>query len=192
MGPLAKEFGLAIEVTLFLLLIVSAYTDITAGKVYNLCTFPAFFLGLAFNYLLGGFSSTTSEACLVNSLLGAALGGGLFGLVYLFGGVAGGDVKMVLAIGALKGLKFTFLAIFYTSVIGAILASGLVIWQGRFWATFAGGLRLLFTFRRPQSAADREKTEAARQTLPYGVAVSIGTMWAWWLDMAARRAQNFH
>ena len=70
------EFRLASIVALFLLLIVSAYTDITRNKVYNWCTFPAIGLGMALAYLGGGLSEAHGYN-LSSSLLGIATGGGI-------------------------------------------------------------------------------------------------------------------
>lgn len=196
MSPWAKELGLATELTLFALLISSAYTDVKAGKVYNSVTFPAFLLGLVLAYARGTIDDGQGGRYLINSLAGALLGGGLFAVFYWLGGLAGGDVKLMAAIGALKGFMFTCYALLYTSIVGAILAVGMLIWQGRLWDGLRGSLTMLFSIRRPLAPettnpadpATQKTTAAARATLPYGVAISVGAMWAWWFEMLHRQS----
>jgi prepilin peptidase CpaA len=161
---------------LLVLLVVSAYTDVAQGKIWNRLTYPAMLLGGALQFASGGWAGAgltggdghgyaamlpaQGESCLVNALLGWGLGTGLFFLFYLMGGMGGGDVKLMGAVGALGGWGFCLWALVYTSLVGAFLAAGVVLWRGRSWK----GIR-----------------EGMKGTIPYGVAISAGTMWAWWV-----------
>lgn len=171
---------LVILTVLFSLLVVSAYTDITAGKVYNRYTFPALFLGVILNYWSGGWNH--GSANLQSSLWGMALGGGIFCMFYYFGVMGGGDLKLVTAVGALKGAQFVLYAIFYTSLVGAILAVGYLVWRGKLVQGVAKSLKMGVTFRRRElTEAELKDTEPARERIPYGVAISMGTMWAFFV-----------
>jgi prepilin peptidase CpaA len=171
----------SIQLILFALLIISAYTDITAGKVYNWCTFPALSLGLILNYLYGGLPGLWS------SFLGMACATGLFAVFCYYRVMGVGDLKLLAAVGALKGLQFILLAIFYTSLVGAILAILYLVWRGRLFEGVARSLQMGMTFKRKEMTEEQlQKTSAARERIPYGVAISIGTMWAFFLSQQPR------
>ena len=81
----------------------------------------------ALNYFINGVSPR-----LVDSLLGLAVAGGIFLLIVLLskGGMGGGDVTLIGALGFVIGLKGILLTIFFSFILGAIisiflLASGL-------------------------------------------------------------------
>ena len=69
-------------IVLFALLVVSAYTDLAQGKLFNKVTLTALVLGLVLNYWIGGFWPARSarglitNASLISSLVGAGIGGG--------------------------------------------------------------------------------------------------------------------
>lgn len=174
------NLALIVQIVLFMLLIIAAYTDITAGKVYNRYTFPALFSGLILNYWIGGWSD--GGVNLLSSLWGMAAGGGVFIFFYYYGVMGGGDLKLVTAIGALKGFPFIIHAIFYTSLVGAVFALLYLIWQGRLLRGMRESFSMAFRFKRKEmSEQELQQTQTARDRIPYGVAISIGTMWAFFV-----------
>lgn len=165
------------QVILFCLLIVAAYTDITAGKVYNWCTFPALFSGLVINYWIGGIRE--GEPNLILSLTGMAVAGGVYLIFYAARVMGGGDLKLMVAVGALKGFPFILWAIFYTSLMGAVLGLLHLLWRGRLLAGLRGSLKMTVRFnRKDMTQAELDDTAAAREKVPYGVAIAVGTIWA--------------
>ncbi len=168
---------LTVQIVLFTLLIVAAYTDMTAGKVYNWCTFPALLLGLILNYWIGG--TFAGPPNLFESMVGMAMGFGFFVIFYFPGLVGGGDLKLVTAIGALKGWKFLLSALLYTSIVGAVLAVLYLIWAGSLMSGMRASLRMAFRIRRREmNEEELKETEPARKRIPYGVAIAVGTMLA--------------
>jgi prepilin peptidase CpaA len=174
-------------VALFLLLIVSAYTDITRSKVYNWCTFPAIGLGLALAYLAGGFKEA-QDFNLLTSLLGLFTGGGIILLFSLFGGIGLGDVKLMGAVGALAGFPFVLHCLLYSSMIGFVIAIGMLIWKGRVReglthsVKFAFRLRKLESGKKKEGAAEEAPLETKKgETIPFGAAIAFGTLWAFFL-----------
>src|SRR6476659_7129766 len=81
--------------------IVAALTDVVKFKVYNFLTVPLMIAGLVYHGFTGGPSA------LVGSALGLLLGGGLLMIFFLMGGMGGGDVKLMAAIGAWLGIVMT-------------------------------------------------------------------------------------
>ncbi|HZU96137.1 MAG TPA: A24 family peptidase [Planctomycetota bacterium] len=168
-------FQIASQVLLFAVLIVAATTDVLYHKVYNWLTYPAIIFGLTLSYAAGGLGNV--HGGLTSSALGFMLGGGIFWIAYLTGGVGGGDWKLVGAVGAIKGLEFSVPAIFYSSLFGALLAIVFLAYQGKL------GPGLKRTARRAVGlkVEDLPEGDPVMRKLPYGVAVSFGTFFAWTL-----------
>jgi len=152
--------------------VACVYTDLARGKLYNLATLG----GLALGLIIGLWLDARADGFphLKNALLAALAGGGLLYLVYLTGGLGAGDVKLMAAVGALSGRwDFTLTALMYAALVGAAIAIGTLIWQGRLRQGLKASMTTLFTFRvrRPEGTAPL--------TIPYGVAIGVGTVWAW-------------
>jgi len=164
------------EIILLALLVVCAFSDLAYGKVYNWAALPAILLGLMLGYILGGVNEAGARFTLAGSLYGIALAGGIFGVMFLFGAFGAGDLKLAVAIGALKGWRFTLAAIAYSALVGGVLALAVLIWKGQ----LRRGLRdSLVSVVRPGRLKERGEDSPARLTVPYGFAISVGTLWAW-------------
>ncbi|MDO9513260.1 MAG: A24 family peptidase, partial [Elusimicrobiota bacterium] len=110
----------AADCVLIVFTLVCAVTDAWKKKIYNAATIPAFIAGIVLASVSGGWHG------LGFSLLGAAAG---FIILYFFwaaGGMGAGDVKFLMAVGAIKGPIF----VLKSSVCG-ILVAGIVtiIWM---------------------------------------------------------------
>jgi prepilin peptidase CpaA len=163
-----SNINLAINLILILLVLTSFITDITKKKIYNVQTYPSMVLGLILSYAAGGGHG------ILMSFTGLFTGLALLLIIFLAGGIGAGDVKLLGAIGALKGTVFVLWTMFYTGLIGGIMAFALLIWKGKLLATFKN----LFAFlRHPVKAHGNQKPEE-RIYLPYGVAISLGSVWA--------------
>jgi len=163
-----SNINLAINIILILLAFTSFITDITKKKIYNVQTYPSMVLGLILSYAAGGGHG------ILMSFAGLFTGLALLFIIFLAGGIGAGDVKLLGAIGALKGTVFVLWTMFYTGLIGGIMAFALLIWKGKLLTTF----KTLFAFlRHPVKAQGNQKTEE-RIYLPYGVAISLGSIWA--------------
>ncbi|MFP4176699.1 MAG: A24 family peptidase [Planctomycetota bacterium] len=174
------------HILLFLLLVITVYTDLARGKIYNWATLPAIGLGVGVNFVLGGvFDGGMTGANLTSSLLAMALVALLFGWPYWRGGIAAGDVKFMLAVGALGGLHrlFTPYALLYSSLIGALMAVLVFIWRGELISGVGRAIRFTFSARRvDMMEKDNEAGEDHKLiTIPYGCAIATGTIIAWYL-----------
>ncbi|MDY6790506.1 MAG: prepilin peptidase [Thermodesulfobacteriota bacterium] len=163
-----SSITLASNVILILLVLTSFLTDITKKKIYNIQTYPSMALGLILGYAGGAGHG------ILMSLAGLFTGLALLFIIFLTGGMGAGDVKLLGAIGALKGTVFVLWTMFYTGLIGGMMAFALLIWKGRLLATFKNMVTLL---RHPLKAHRMQKPEE-RIYLPYGVAISLGSVWA--------------
>jgi Flp pilus assembly protein protease CpaA len=76
---------------------------------------------------------------LLEGVIGALVAGGIVGLLYYCGGVAGGDLKLLVALGAGLGLAITQVLL-WTALFGTVLA---LIAAGRRQRDFAYGPAIL-------------------------------------------------
>ena len=169
---------------LFAVLIICVYTDLAHGKVYNWCTLPGILAGLLINFVLGGlWDGGWTGANLGGSVVAVGFVALIVAWPYLRGGIAAGDVKLMLAVAAIGGFHAYFIlnALVYTALLGLLMAVLVLIWRGRLWAGVKGAVR--FTFSTGSSPAEEgsEKAPERRITVPYGVAVAIGSVVAWYV-----------
>ena len=125
------------------------------------------------------------------SLAGLLVGLAIFFVPFAMGGMGGGDVKLLGAVGALQGWQFVLSAAFLTALIGGIMAIVYLIATGRLLRVLkkmAGFLLAPFFsflyYRVPWQFFNRasiwfskhepEETEPAR--MPYGAAIAAGVL----------------
>lgn len=149
---------------LFLLLISSAVTDIKSNSIYNSQTYTAIVLGFVLNFIGAGWVGV------IGSIGGFVVGFALLFVFYLAGGFGAGDVKLLAAIGALKGVDFVLWTMVYSALVGGLMAFAVIIWNGVFWKTLKSCFQLVLHPVR----AGRELHATPQLYLPYGVAISIG------------------
>ena len=161
-----------IDAALYVVITVSAVTDIKESRVPNSVTYPAIAVGLGLNALLGGLDG------FFNGLAGFGLGFVMMFLLFLWGGFGGGDVKLMAAVGALKGFPFVVVAAFYAAIVGGIYSLIVIIWQGRFRRTLFNIGHQLFAFIRPSSAFAVPLDKKESTAIPFGFCICLGTLWA--------------
>ena len=147
-------------IALAIILPVTFYTELSAGKIYNWMTLPAIGLGLLLAVLDGlpAFSDAVG---------GALIGGGIFFLPYLIAGlsrgrpiVGGGDVKLATAIGALTNVSFVLLVVWWGGLVGGLIGLGVIAWK------------LFLARRAPQ--AEKPAVPVLMVRIPFGTALCVG------------------
>jgi prepilin peptidase CpaA len=153
---------------LALMLAIAVYVELKESRIPNWLTLSGMALGLLFGYLHG-------TAAFWMSLGGLIIGFGFLFIFYVFGGLGGGDVKLMGAAGALMGANLIKPALFYTAFIGAFLAIMMVIWRKDFWARIGWGFSRLAFWRKDGTEQPGPVSQIA---VPYGVAIAIGCLLA--------------
>lgn len=167
--------NLSSEIVLSVVLLVSAGTDLWRKTIYNLVTLPAMIAGLILGWYYGGLAGLGWSA------LALAACGLLLLLPFMLGGMGGGDVKLMAAVGALSGLNFALHTLLYACMLGGTAALLLMIAEGR----LGEGLRGTWLFIR--QLTDRNLEVLPPQplklpTLPFAVCILGGAVWARWFD----------
>jgi prepilin peptidase CpaA len=128
-------------------------------------TFPAMLAGLIVHAVTSGWDG------FLFSFLGLATGFALLVIPYGLGGMAAGDVKLLMAIGALKGAGFVFGSFLYVAIIGGIISILILIKNKE----FISSLKRIFLSAQLKTLDGLSKDEY-HHAFPYGVAIVLGTV----------------
>lgn len=153
------------------LVIVAASTDITSRRIPNRLVAFGLALALFAQCLLFGLSAGA-----INWLAGAATGFGMLLPLYLLRGMAAGDVKLMLMIGAWVGPALTAWIVLATFVAGGAGALAIVLWRGRVRQLLANVRCLLARAVIGQRGGPASAQIESVGSLPYGVAIAAGTL----------------
>src|SRR5258708_9149895 len=152
---------------------ICAVTDARWGKVYNVITSPSALIGIGLSF----YSSPPTPAM---SLLGLAAALVCFGLVRKISGMGAGDVKLVAAVGALKGLAFLAYGTFYILCAATLTGLVLIAWQGRMIPVLKWVAQTLVSAVSPNLA--RRKLDHELTPMPFAPAIFIGCVFSMYLE----------
>lgn len=160
-------------------LILAAVIDGFELKVPNWITFPFVASGWVYSFCAFGLEG------LGWSLLGTVVGLLLLLPAYSIGGMGAGDVKLLAGVGAWVWASVTFYAFCLSTIIGALIAIGMVLYR-RAWRKHRDQTMMILgeimTIRDPnQLAAIAAERKSSMLLLPYGIPIAIGTIayFAW-------------
>ncbi|MBO8172213.1 MAG: prepilin peptidase [Bacillaceae bacterium] len=151
---------------LILVLIISFLTDLDARRILNIVTIPAMILGISYHLITAGWSG------FVFSMEGLLLGLGLLLIPFLLGGMGAGDVKLLAAIGAIKGPAFVFQAFIFTAIIGGLISLILILRKYNL-RELPRQIYVSLTFLRSENGS--YKPSSSGRSFPYGAAIVLGT-----------------
>jgi len=184
-GPNAWAYGVVVIV-----LVAAAISDVRAGKIYNWITYPAILTGLAGHWLTGGLAGDelTDGVRTVHLMgLAGAAGGLAAGAVpmlvaYFAGGIGGGDVKLMGAVGALTGWRFTLEAMFWGFLAAGIMAVIVMVRRRIVRRTLARIGRFVYLAMTPAKPAAPVAPDSPK--VPFGLAMCIGAAAAMIAELA--------
>lgn len=162
-------------IVLLAVTLTAAVTDATRGKVYNWLTYPAAVAGLV-------LSIVAAPPAPVESIVGLGLGLLLFGVLRRIGKMGAGDVKLMAAVGALKGPVFLVFASFYVIVAAGLAAIVVLAMKRRLIPTLRWATTLMvstFVPGVPSRQLGVEQTD-----MPFAPAIFLGVAYAAVLEMA--------
>lgn len=162
------------NIWVILLLLVTLYTDVKSGKIYNMMTFPSMVFGIFVSMLGGGADG------LKWSLLGWLMPFVIFFLPYMLGGLKAGDIKLLCAVGCIKGPYFAFYSSMATALTGGLVAALFLLKRKALVheATTMGQRLLQFALYKIPMRLD----DAQPSKFPYGVAIAAGTLAVLWKE----------
>lgn len=171
-------------VLLLVLILASGFWDLKERKIPNKVTFTGILIGILFNVITGGFPG------LLQSLLGLAAGLAIFFLPFAMGGMGAGDVKLMGAIGALMGWRFSLVTALYSALVGGLMVLGYLLYKGKLRDTLKkmilSFIQQLFTFlnrlgynetiEKIQHRYVKDGQTYKKIYIPYGVAIAGGAV----------------
>lgn len=162
---------LALALATCLILIISVFTDVRYGRIYNAVTVPFALLGLILRTVDGGVGG------LLQSLGGLGIGLAMFFVSALVGRILGaGDCKLFAAVGALQGPQFMLWTILYSLLAGGIFALIVAAWRGILGPSLDRVWRSAYMRIAMKVPMDIEQSDR-RARLPYAIAISAGVLY---------------
>lgn len=155
-----------------IVLAVATFTDLRSRRIPNWLVLPFLLAGIAVSGWLHGWSGVG------HSFGGIALGGFLFGILSVLGGMGMGDVKLCAAIGAWIWPQQLVVALVITGITGGIMALCWATAGGFLGELFQGAGKLVFDFKKRGLAPDSELnlSNPKARKMPYAPAIAIGTL----------------
>jgi prepilin peptidase CpaA len=166
--PSTSDLDPILHAVVLLLAAIAAFTDVRKGEIPNWLTLPPLVVAPVVHGVMGG------HAALFGSLIGLLVCSIVPLLVYYQKGMAGGDVKLFAAIGAVGGVYVGLEAQLLSLIAASIYALGQLAWNGKLFATlgnsFFVGLNPILP-RRLRRTIPRELMHRIR----LGAAILLGT-----------------
>jgi len=159
---------------LVVLAAAAAVTDLRRGKIYNALTYPAIALGMIGHTLVGGITGGEGSLGLAGSLAGFATGFLPMFAAWMAGGVGGGDAKLMGAVGALSGWRFTLSAMFYGLLAALVLAIIVMVSRRLTRRTLGRVWRFLLLALVPRGTVDPATADSPK--VPMGLAFALGVL----------------
>lgn len=163
---------IAAAAALFVALCVVA--DVRSRRIPNLLSGPGMLLGIALNAFYRGGAGVAA------SLSGLLLTVAVLLWPFAMGGIGGGDVKMMGAVGAFLGPRLALMGL----VMGVILGGGLMVWhlarRGRLRekVTATATMFQAAAMTRSLSHLRVSAADPGAIALPYSVPLGLGTLCA--------------
>jgi prepilin peptidase CpaA len=152
------------------LALVITYYDVRYRRIPNTFVLATLATGLMLNALSGGLDGALA------SLGGCALAFGLMFFLHVFGAMGAGDVKLFAAIGSVVGPSLVLPTFFVVVLTGGALGVITMVRTGAVRSTLHNILILLVGllpgWKMPRLAVPADR----RQTIPYGVAITFGSL----------------
>lgn len=167
------------DLFLVLFVLVAAGFDVWQYRIPNWLNLAAVTAGLLLS-ALSGFPR------LIDSLFGLGLGVAILFGPFAFGWLGAGDVKFLAAVGAILGVGWVPRVFFYSALLGIPLALISILSRGsdkaifkKSWTDFK-----LFFLSRGSVLPDAitEKVSKGARVIPYGVAIALATLIAYYGD----------
>lgn len=161
---------------------LGATFDLRTRRIPNPLTGFSILAGLLLHFVLGGWSQLGMSAA------AAGIGGGLFLIFYLAGGMGAGDVKLMTAVACIAGYNSVLELLVTTAIMGGVFAIVLAAYRGKLKETFRNILVLLVHHRmeglKPHPELNLKNTRTVR--LPYAIAIAAGCLITFFSNMPVR------
>ncbi len=156
--------------------IAACITDLRSRKVPNWLTASAVAAGFIGHMIAPGGQGATAAA------LGMAVGLAVFFPFFALGGMGGGDVKLMAALGTLVGWNSVVWTALYGAAAGGVLGLAVALAHGylRQALSNVGGLFLLWSTQGVRPVPELTLEHGRGPRLPYSIPIFVGLVAALW------------
>lgn len=158
--------------------LAACVTDLRSRRIPNVLTFGAAVAAFIYSLATGGWAG------LGGSMLGWVIGAAVFFVPFALGGLGGGDVKLLGALGAWLGPAGAIWVGLYTGIAGGVMAIAVALASGYFKRAMSNVKLLFMHWRvfglRPLSEVSLDGSEGPR--LAYALPIFAGLMATLWLQ----------
>ena len=162
-------------VALLALLIGAAAADLRTRRIPNVLTVSGFMVALVLRSTLGG-------GAVLDGLQGAGIALLVVFPFFLLGALGGGDLKLLVAVGAFMQPTQFVLALLATAIVGGVLAIGESVRRGAMGPLLANTAGLASHLVTGGRLGHRSAIGAPGAiTVPYGLAIAVGSLAVWFL-----------
>ncbi|MEM5434312.1 A24 family peptidase [Paraburkholderia diazotrophica] len=169
-----NAFEFPVGVCLLGLVATAAGTDLHSRRIPNWLVLAGLTLALAVQWWQHGAAQGY-----VSWGLGLLTGGCLFLPLYMLRGMGAGDVKLMAAVGAFVGPQPALEIVLVTCIVGGVWGLTVVIFKRALKSTATNMLTILLSGRELSGRLSETGKDAAFPSvgsLPYGVAIALGTL----------------
>ena len=169
------------KLTMYMLVVLAVISDLKTRKIPNQLTINGILCGIFLNMLIYGWANGSFDAFGLMAGLWFSFLGALLALViglapFAVGGWGGGDVKLLMLIGAFVGVGQTFQTILYTAIAGGIVAVFYLIKRflkkEKLFGNFLGTLKDYYNHYVYKT--ELVETESKQEKFPYSIAILAG------------------
>ena len=113
----------------------------------------------------------------------------LYGWMFWMGAMGGGDVKLLMALGALGGVRYALEVALLGVILGGVLAVVLMLLKKRFFTFLKQLSRFILTVVTKELEPEVPRVDRSF-TMPYGVPIAAASLWVLfdnpWLRMGVQ------
>jgi prepilin peptidase CpaA len=167
-----------INVLLALFILLAFITDAKYSKIPNVLTLSAAAIGLGAQLAFHGWSG------LMDSVMGLTCGFVILLILYVFGALGAGDVKLFAAIGAMSGAAFVLQSMMYSVLYAGLIGLCILIVRKKFVTTGIKMTSWMFSLVALKDMSTfKSMKEQAQIKFPFMYAVVPGVMTAWYYSL---------
>ncbi|MGM8212316.1 A24 family peptidase [Virgibacillus sp. W0430] len=166
-----------VNAIVIIMLIICIVTDLRERKILNAVTLPASLLAFIYHAFTAGLDG------FLFSGKGFLVGFALLIIPYAMGGIGAGDVKLLAAIGAWKGMLFVLYAGLYGAAVGGIIAFIILLKRKQFRLTIKSIFLSCLFLKSAKGSLTITKRATQLISIPYAIPIAIGALCTYILEI---------